>query len=217
MSYRRFNSNEQDLLQDIMRLRRDVRGNRFVDQALDESDLNRILNAGLMAPSVGFSQPWRFVVIRDQKTRSQISKIFGEENSKAEEVFRDQGRDEYLCLKLEGIQESAVNVALFYEAQEAPVLGQTSMAQMGEYSTVCAVQNMWLMARALNIGLGWVSILNEDKVGELLGASPRHKLVAYLCIGHVDTFYDKPELETLGWDKRKLKNEVVFDEYLPPA
>jgi 5,6-dimethylbenzimidazole synthase len=213
-TFKKFSEAERATLEQIMHLRRDVRGNRFVDEPLEEVDLQRIIEAGLMAPSVGFSQPWRFVVIENQATKNQVADSFEIENNKAKDLFKDEKQRAYQQLKLEGIKDSAVNVAVFYQRSDAPVLGQTSMIEMGQYSVVCAIQNMWLMARALNIGLGWVSILDAKKVEKIVSADENQQLVAYLCIGPVDTFYDKPELETLGWDKKKAFDEVVFSEKL---
>ncbi|MCP5163371.1 MAG: 5,6-dimethylbenzimidazole synthase [Hahellaceae bacterium] len=213
MSYKQFDEAERQTLEQIMRLRRDVRGNRFIDRELDDEHVQRIIRAGMMAPSVGYSQPWRFVIIKDAATKSAVARIFAEENQKAAHLFEGSQQATYQQLKLEGITEAPVNLAVFYEPRNTPVLGQTSMLEAGQYSTVCAIQNMWLMARSLNIGLGWVSILDAPQVEALLGAR-HHKLIAYLCIGHVDTFYDKPELETLGWECKKHYQDVVYEESL---
>ena len=195
-----------------MMQRRDVRGNRFIDKEVSNNDIEKILRAGLLAPSVGFSQPWEFVVIRDKSTKQAIADNFEQESNKARPLFVDQQRERYAKLKLEGILETPVNIAVFYRPSLEPVLGQTSMLDMGEYSVVCAVQNMWLMARAMNIGIGWVSILEADAVKEILKAPPQNKLVAYLCVGHVDEFLDKPELEILKWQKRKTEGSVVYQD-----
>jgi 5,6-dimethylbenzimidazole synthase len=173
--------------------------------------IERLLNAAIHAPSVGYSQPWRFVVIRDEKTKASIRENYEVENKKAGEIFSD--RPEYQRLKLEGITEAPVNIAVFYEAKEQPVLGQTSMPEVGIYSVVCAVQNLWLMARAENIGVGWVSILDEEHVKLVLNAPSHLQLVAYLCVGYVSEFLDKPELEIISWDKRKDMAEVVVHEH----
>lgn len=204
-----FDEAQQGLLEEIMKARRDVRGNHFLrDEAVSQDEIERILQAALWAPSVGFSQPWRFVVIRDQVVKQQISESFEQENNKAAHLF-DERQQQYQQLKLEGIQESPVNIAVFYEPSSAPVLGQTSMQEMGEYSVVCAVQNMWLMARSMNIGMGWVSILNPEDVKSILSAPKNNKLVAYLCVGKVDEFLNRPELEQLKWDKAKTLQGVV--------
>lgn len=214
MKDRQFTAAEIKALEDIMIHRRDVRGNNFTNQPVSDETMNQILNAANLAPSVGFSQPWEFVIVKDNSIKQKIAKDFDQENEKAQKLFFDEKRDLYARLKLEGIQDAPINLAVFYKPSKKPVLGQTSIAEVGEYSVVCAVQNMWLMARALNVGMGWVSILNPNSVKEILNAPSENKLVAYLCIGYVKEFFDKPELERLKWDDRKLMEDSVFrDSY----
>lgn len=204
-----FNEQQRALFERLLQARRDVRGNHFLrDEPVSDDEIQRILQAAIWAPSVGFSQPWRFVVIRDTDIKQKVADSFKRENEKAAHLF-DEKAKQYQALKLEGIHESPVNIAVFYEASSAPVLGQTSMEQMGEYSVVCAVQNMWLMARSMNIGMGWVSILNPEDVKGILSAPSSHKLVAYLCVGKVDEFLERPELEQLKWEKAKALETVV--------
>jgi 5,6-dimethylbenzimidazole synthase len=207
-----FSTQETRVLEEIMLNRRDVRGNRFLPKAVDDDVLDKLLSAALYAPSVGFSQPWEFVVIRKDTVKQQVKESFDAENDKAKEFFAGEKQALYTQLKLEGITEAPVNIAVFYKPCTTPVLGQTNMEEAGLYSVVCAVQNMWLMARSLNLGMGWVSILDPQKVRSILNASERHQLVAYLCIGWVDKFLSKPELEVLQWEKRKEKEAVVFYE-----
>ncbi|MCG8761921.1 5,6-dimethylbenzimidazole synthase [Tenacibaculum finnmarkense] len=208
----KFTPENIETLEQIILARRDVRGNRFINTPISKEDLDKILFAGVNAPSVGFSQPWEFVVIKDLKIRNKIKDSFFEENEKAKNLFEGKKADAYTQLKLEGIVESALNIAVFYKPSEHPVLGQTSMKEAGVYSVVCAIQNMWLMARALNVGLGWVSILNENNVKTILNAPDNRQLIGYLCLGHVDKFYENPELERLKWEKRKNINDVVIKE-----
>lgn len=210
-----FSRHEQQILQRILMARRDVRGNNFCSDPIEENDLHTILQAAAWAPSVGFSQPWEFVLITDNSTRQQVAESFAAENTKAQHLFRDEKQQQYQQLKLEGIQEAPLNIAVFYRPSQQPVLGQTSMAEPGEYSVVCAVQNMWLMARALNIGMGWVSILEPETVKRVLNAPADHKLVAYLCLGYVREFLHQPELETLQWEQRKPLDAVVHREQFP--
>jgi len=207
-----FTKQEKTTLQNIMRHRRDVRGNHFIDEPLSDDIVRQIIQVAEISPSVGFSQPWEFVIIRDQKTKQAVANVFTTENEKAEQRFRDEKREQYASLKLEGILNTPVNIAVFYKPAEGTVLGQTSMEEMGEYSVVCAVQNMWLMSRALNVGLGWVSILNSQEVKKILNAPKKNKLVAYLCLGHVDEFLELPELEQLKWECRKPIEDVVHQE-----
>jgi 5,6-dimethylbenzimidazole synthase len=207
-----FTAQDVAVLEEIIVHRRDVRGNRFIDKPVEQPVVDQLLKAALHAPSVGFSQPWEFVLIRDRAIRQQVKDSFDWANAAAEPVFGDR-QAQYSRLKLEGIQESALNIAVFYKPSEGPVLGQTAMAEAGLYSVVCAIQNMWLMARALNIGLGWVSILDADKVARILNAPPGHRLVAYLCIGHTDGFFSRPELEILEWEKRREPESVMRYEH----
>jgi 5,6-dimethylbenzimidazole synthase len=205
-----FSERETMVLEEIMLNRRDVRGNRFLPKAVNDNVLDKLLSAALYAPSVGFSQPWEFVVIRQDAVKQQVKDSFDTENDKAKEFFAGEKQALYTRLKLEGITEAPVNIAVFYKPCETPVLGQTSMEEAGLYSVVCAVQNMWLMARSLNLGMGWVSILDPVQVKRILNAPERLRLVAYLCIGWVDKFLPGPELEALQWEKRKEKERVVF-------
>jgi len=209
-----FNQTDAQILQNIILNRRDVRGNRFSNKPLPDSLVIEILSAALHAPSVGFSQPWEFVVIRDPKTKSAITASFEQENQQARSIFEGAKQQQYQSLKLEGIMESPVNIAVFYKPSQTPVLGQTSMPEVGRYSVVCAIQNMWLMARALNIGMGWVSILSPLRVKEILNAPLEYELIGYFCLGYVTEFLPKPELESLKWASRKdLEECLIYETY----
>ncbi len=202
-----FTSEEQTSLKNIILHRRDIRGNRFLNKEIEPDILNELLNSAIHAPSVGFSQPWEFVVIKDLEKRDSIYQEFKKQNEKAKEIFKE--KELYKDLKLEGIKESYLNIAVLYKKPNKAVLGQTVQKKMGEYSVVCAIQNLWLTARAYNIGIGWVSILRPKKIKEILNIPKEYKLVGYLCVGYVENFTDIPELEIIGWDKKKDLNEVV--------
>lgn len=204
-----FNADDTAILEEILVHRRDVRGNRFLPKPLPNAIVEQILFAAVNAPSVGFSQPWEFVLIDDPQIKKAVKATFDVENAKAKQAFVAQ-ENQYAQLKLEGIVEAPLNIAVFYNENNEPVLGQTSMPVMGEYSVVCAIQNMWLMARSLNVGLGWVSILDAEKITSILKVPSNRKLVGYLCLGYVDVFYDRPELELLKWEKRKKMSDVIF-------
>jgi cob(II)yrinic acid a,c-diamide reductase len=207
-----FNKDEAKALEEIILHRRDVRGNRFIQTPISETALDKILFAAINAPSVGFSQPWEFVLVTDNSVKEQVSNSFKEENLHGANSFEKEKYEKYKQLKLEGIMEAPVNIAVFYKPSDSPVLGQTTMKEMGLYSVVCAIQNMWLMARALNVGMGWVSILDPVKVKEILNAPKENQLVAYLCLGNVEEFLEQPELEILKWENRKLLDEVIIHE-----
>ena len=212
MNNRQFTGDDQLLLEEVMLHRRDVRGNNFLRDDVPDEIVDKILHAASLAPSVGYSQPWEFVVIRDAAVKRRVSSSFEVENRKAAEAFSDDKKDMYARLKLEGIHEAPVNIAVFYRPEEEPVLGQNTMPETGEYSVVCAVQNMWLMARALNVGLGWVSILDPQSVKEILNAPAANKLVAYLCVGYVGEFFSTPELERLEWKARKPLDAAIHHD-----
>lgn len=211
-SERLFNQQEADLLLDIMVNRRDVRGNRFLDRPIEEEKIRQILLAAVNAPSVGFSQPWEFVLVKSNEIKHQIKESFNQENKKASDLFEGEKQKEYNRLKLEGIFEAPLNIAIFYSQVQKPVLGQTSMPEVGLYSVVCAIQNMWLMARALNIGMGWVSIIDQEKVKHILKAPEQNKLVGYFCLGYTTQFLKQPELEVLKWESRKEMKEIIFND-----
>lgn len=214
MTNRQFALSDQQLLNEIMLHRRDVRGNNFLPDDIPAEVMDQILQAATLAPSVGFSQPWEFVLVRDPAIRQQVAASFAAENRRAEARFSDERRQRYAQLKLEGILEAPVNLAVFYKPSAGPVLGQNSMKETGEYSVVCAIQNMWLMARALNVGMGWVSILEPEAIKTLLNAPEQHKLVGYLCFGYVREFHDQPELERLQWERRKaLASALHVDRF----
>ena len=202
-----FDAQEQEILKNIIEHRRDIRGNRFLNKQIDSQILDELLNSAIHAPSVGFSQPWEFVLIKDLEKRESIYQEFKKQNEKAKEIFKE--KELYKDLKLEGIRESYLNIAVLYKKPNHAILGQTVQKKMGEYSVVCAIQNLWLTARAYNIGIGWVSILRPKKIKEILDISKEYKLVGYLCVGYVENFTDIPELEIIGWDKKRDLAEVV--------
>jgi 5,6-dimethylbenzimidazole synthase len=197
-----------DLLLKLMQSRRDVRGNDFLNKQIEKEKLDMILKAAQAAPSVGYSQPWKFVIIDNSSIKDEIYENFKVENEKAKNIFAKEQL--YKSLKLEGIKESPISIAVLYEDTNEKVLGSTSMSKMGEYSVVCAIENMWLMARSLDIGMGWVSILDEEKVLSTISAPKNHKLIAYLCLGYVERFKEEPELKTLKWKKEKQLQECIF-------
>lgn len=215
MSGKSFTEEQQRILAEIMSSRRDIRGNNFTSKEVTDEAINKLLETAHWAPSVGFSQPWEFVVIRDESIKTQVAESFSLENEKARGLFQPERQQKYADLKLEGIHEAPVNIAVFYKPTVEPVLGQTSMPDTGEYSVVCAIQNMWLMSRAMNLGLGWVSIINPEKIKEILKSPHRNKLIAYLCIGYVDRFHNQPELEMLGWEERKPIKVIVHNDQFP--
>ena len=203
----KFNNKAISSLKDIISSRRDVRGNRFLNKKIDDKILNELLEAANNAPSVGFSQPWKFIIIKENKIREKVYKNFLKENKKAKKIFKTN--EIYPNLKLEGIKESYLNIAVLYKKPKKDILGQTTQKKVGEYSVICAIQNFWLMARAYGIGVGWVSILKAKKIKKILGINDDYKLIAYLTVGYVKEFLDEPELKKIGWEKKKTLNDIT--------
>ncbi|WP_295812011.1 5,6-dimethylbenzimidazole synthase [uncultured Nitratireductor sp.] len=204
---------DRDAVYRAIATRRDVRG-EFLPDPICGDTLARILAAAHQAPSVGLSQPWDFVLIRKREIRSRIAAIFAEANAEAAQRFPAERQAQYRTLKLEGIVSAPLNICVTSDpARGGPViLGATHMADTDLFSTVCAIQNLWLAARAEGIGVGWVSILHEDRVKAVLGIPERLRLVGYLCVGHVRGFFDRPELEKRGWRTRDNVGAHVHED-----
>jgi len=195
--------------------RRDVRSH-FTSKPIEDEILSKILHAAHHAPSVGFSQPWNFILIKNDQTKKKIKESFQEEKKRSSQLIEEPKRSKYLSFKLEGISESPVNVCVTYDPTKfGPfVIGRSSIPEAGLYSVCCAIQNLWLSARTEGVGLGWVSILSNEALKEVLEL-PEHVIpVAYLCLGYVDEFAEKPDLETAGWLPRlELKDVVYFEKW----
>lgn len=203
----------RDALYHTIFSRRDVRG-QFKPDPVPDAVLSRLLTAAHFAPSVGFMQPWSFLLLRDQARRQGVHDLFLQANEEARARFGgDQGRL-YSRIKLEGILESPLNLVVTCDRDRAGpvVLGRTHIPTMDLFSTVCAVQNLWLAARAEGLGVGWVSIFDPQRVHAHLGLPPQVEVVAYLCLGYVRHFESQPELETLGWRHRLDLAELVYED-----
>lgn len=210
-----FTDEEKNGLYKAVYSRRDVRA-QFTPKPIDEKTLTNILNAAHHAPSVGFSQPWNFILIKDKDTKNKIKESFDEERERSSHSVEEPKKSKYLSFKLEGILDSPVNVCVTYDPSKfGPfVIGRSSIPETGIYSVCCAVQNLWLAARTEGVGVGWVSILSNDILKDVLEL-PEHVVpVAYLCLGYVDEFSSKPDLEKAGWLPRlDLKDVVYFEKW----
>ena len=210
-----FTDEEKKGLYKAVYSRRDVRSH-FTSKPINEKILTKILNAAHHAPSVGFSQPWNFVLIKNQKTKNKIKESFDKERIRSSNLVEESKRTKYLSFKLEGILDSPVNICVTYDPSKfGPfVIGRSSIPETGIYSVCCAVQNLWLAARTEGVGVGWVSILSNDVLRDVLNL-PEHVIpVAYLCLGYVEEFSSKPDLEKAGWLPRlDLKDVVYFEKW----
>ena len=210
-----FTDEEKKGFYKVIYSRRDVRSH-FTSRSIKDDVLSRILNAAHHAPSVGFSQPWNFILIKDISTKKKIKDSFEEEKNRSSKLVEEPKRTKYLSFKLEGILESPINLCVTYDPSKfGPfVIGRSSIPEAGLYSVCCAIQNLWLAARTEGVGLGWVSILSNDTLKEVLEL-PEHVVpIAYLCLGYVDDFAQKADLETAGWLPRlDLKDVVYFEKW----
>jgi 5,6-dimethylbenzimidazole synthase len=190
--------------------RRDMR--HFVPGTLPDGLLGRLIEVALRAPSVGYMQPWRFVRVTTPATRGALLEIVEAERQATANALPTR-RDEFLTLKIEGIRDCAeVLVAALMPDREPHIFGRRTLPAMDLASVACAIQNMWLLARAEGIGLGWVSFFDPAAVARLLDMPAGAQPVAILCIGPVAEFPAAPLLETAGWGKRLTADEVLFEE-----
>jgi 5,6-dimethylbenzimidazole synthase len=182
--------------------RRDIR--EFLPDPIPDPVLARILIAAHHAASVGFTQPWDFIVIRDLERRRRIKKIFNQEREKNAAQFTGERREKFLELKLEGILEAPLNLVVTCKPDRfgPAVLGKSSIREVEIYSACLAVENLWLAARAEGLGVGWVSILRNDALAEIFAIPADVIPVAYLCIGYVEDFPERPLLASAQWAQR---------------
>ncbi len=193
--------------------RRDVRSHFLADPVPDDV-LARILDAAHHAPSVGFMQPWDFIVVRDPAVRNEVRDNFERANQKASAIYDGEKRSLYDNLKLAAIVESPMNLCVTCDHQRTrgSGLGRQSNPTTDLYSTVCAVQNLWLAARAESLGVGWVSILDLEALKATLQIPPDVTPVAYLCIGYVSEFGSQPDLEKKGWEHREALANLIHQD-----
>lgn len=208
-----FTGVDRDAIYRVIQARRDIRN--FSPEPVPAGVLRRILEAAHFAPSVGFMQPWNFILIASAEFRRQIKKSFLETNSGEMEKIPDEKRkDLYRSLKLEGIVESPLNIAVTCDSRRGGpfVLGRAPMPETDVFSTCLAIENMWLAARAEGVGVGWVSILDRGGVEKMLLLPDGVRLVAYLCVGYPVEFRQAPMLEEKGWRSRLNLDGMVFQD-----
>lgn len=205
-----FTNAEREALYQTIFMRRDVRG-QFAPDPIPDDVLSRVLMAAHYAPSVGFMQPWSFIIVRAEETKRKVHKLFEKAHGEAALMFEGEKRETYRNLKLEGILESPINICITCDRDRAGpvVVGRTHIKTMDVYSSVCAVQNLWLAARAEGLGLGWVSILDQKRLKQALSIPKRVVPVAYVCLGYVSHFFDKPELQSAGWRPRLPLDDLI--------
>ncbi|MCA1299296.1 5,6-dimethylbenzimidazole synthase [Stappia indica] len=195
---------------DLLAWRRDVR--RFRPTPLEPALVEDLLAAAHMAPSVGNSQPWRFVLVDDPLRRGRVRDSFLRCNQRALEAYDGEAAGRYARLKLEGLDAAPVQLAVFCDegTEQGRGLGRRTMPEMLAYSAVCAINTLWLAARIHGVGVGWVSILEPDVVTGALDVPASWRLIAYLCLGYPVEVHRDPELERSGWQARRGLNERIL-------
>ena len=205
-----FDAAFRDKLRDLFLWRRDVR--RFRGDALPDGLLEGLLAQAALAPSVGNSQPWRFVIVEDPARRKQVRDDFEAANQDALNGYSGERAQTYAGLKLAGLDKAPVQLAVFADqaTERGHGLGQNTMPEMLPYSVVAAVNTLWLAARAAGVGVGWVSILHPDRVAAVLEIPEDWQLVAYLCLGYPEEEHLEPELVRAGWQDRADVSEFII-------
>ncbi len=198
-----------------IRERRDMR--HFLSEPLPDGLLERLIEAAHLAPSVGYMQPWRFIRVTERGLRERIHELVESERLATADALPSRN-EEFRKVKIEGIRECAelLVVALMPE-RERHIVGRRTLPEMDVASVGCAIQNMWLLARAEGIGLGWVSFFDPLALADLLGMPAGARPLAILCIGQVAAFYPRPMFEDAGWGKRLPLAEVLFENGWKPG
>ncbi|QIK37321.1 5,6-dimethylbenzimidazole synthase [Caldichromatium japonicum] len=198
----------------VIRERRDMR--HFLSDPLPEGLLARLLEAAHLGPSVGYMQPWRFIRITDPNLRQRIHDLVEAERQATARALPSRNA-EFLEVKIEGIGECAeLLVVALMPGRERHLIGRRTLPEMDVASVGCAIQNMWLLARAEGVGLGWVSFFDPDALAELLQMPAGARPLAILCLGYVPDFYPRPMFEDAGWGRRLPLAEVLFENAWPP-
>ena len=214
MSARHFSEADRELLYHVIRERRDMR-HFIADSKIDDAVLARILDAAHAAPSVGLMQPWRFIHIKQTELRDSVAALV--EQERVQTAKQLGGREaEFLRLKVEGLRECAVLIAVVQAPDDGTVFGRRTMPkEMALCSTACAIQNMWLASRVENLGMGWVSFFDPGALANLLACPEGAKPIALLCIGPVREFYDRPMLAQEGWRQGRALQDCLFEDSWP--
>jgi 5,6-dimethylbenzimidazole synthase len=202
-----FTNQEIAAIYRVVALRRDMR--HFLPDPLDEALVERLLGAAHLAPSVGFMQPWRFIRVRSPEVRNQVHALVEAERKETANALGER-EDEFMRLKVEGIRECAeVLVVALTHDRDQHIFGRRTMPEMDLASVACAIQNLWLVARAEGVGMGWVSLFDPERLAQLLNLPAGSRPIAVLCLGHVPEFYKQPMLQETDWAQRVDLRSVV--------
>jgi 5,6-dimethylbenzimidazole synthase len=205
----RFDAAFRERFAELLRWRRDVR--RFRTDPISASLIEKLLELAALAPSVGLSQPWRFVLVETPERRAAIAKNFAKANDTALNGYAGERQARYARLKLEGLSQAPVHLAVCADETtgQGHGLGRQTMPETLRYSVVAAIQTLWLAARAEGLGVGWISILDPEAACATLDLPVGWTFVAYLCLGWPEEEHDDPELERHGWEQRSCEASVT--------
>lgn len=205
-----FSAAEQQAVYRAIHERRDMR--HFSGGAVADAVLQRLLSAAHHAPSVGFMQPWRFIRVRSRPLREQLHALIEAERVLTAQALGER-EDAFMKLKVQGVLDAAeVLVVALPSGREKHVFGRRTLPEMDLASAACAIQNMWLAARAEGLGMGWVSIFCPLQLAQLLQMPEGSKPIAVLCLGPVEAFYDEPMLQTEKWARRAPLADMIFED-----
>jgi 5,6-dimethylbenzimidazole synthase len=200
-------------LYDVIHRRRDIRA-EFTGAPVPADVLDRVLSAAHAAPSVGLSQPWDFVVVRDRGLRERFHRHVHQEREVFAATLDGEAAERFARIKIDGVLESTLSIVVTYDAGRGgpAVLGRHAIADAGLYSVCLAIQNLWLAATAEGLGVGWVSFYREPFLRELLGIPDGIRPVAWLCLGQISHLESVPDLERHGWRRRRPLSEAVHHD-----
>lgn len=207
-----FNEQEKKALYDVIYKRRDVR--TFLSKSIPSDVLQRVLEAGHHAPSVGFMQPWNFILVKDGDLKKKLAWAAEKERKALSIHYEEEKANQFLELKVEGIKEAPVTICVTCDPTRggSHVLGRNSIPETDILSTACAIQNMWLASCAEGLALGWVSFYKKNDVRDILSIPPHVDPVALLSIGYTEDYPSSPILEEAKWEKRRELDGLIFED-----
>lgn len=208
-----FSEQEKEALYNVIYRRRDVR--TFLPIPVPSDIILKILQAAHHAPSVGFMQPWNFVIVTDEETKARLAWVADKERRALAIHYEEQRKEQFLNLKVEGIRQAPLTICVTCDPTRggSHVLGRNSIPETDILSTACAIQNMWLAACVEGLALGWVSFYKKSDVRDILRIPPHIDPVALLSIGYTDDYPSRPILETAHWEKRRELQELIYHEH----
>ena len=209
-----FSKEEKDAVYKVIYNRRDVRS--FLPTPIPEDQIHNILKAAHHAPSVGFMQPWNFIIVSSDETKEKLAWAADKERRALAIHYEDEGEKEtkFLGLKIQGIKEAPITICVTCDPTRggSHVLGRNSIPETDMLSTACAIQNMWLAACAEGLAMGWVSFYKKNDVRDILNIPPHVEPIALLSIGYTDNYPTAPILETANWEKRRSLDDLIFTD-----